>query len=295
MNHLDQKLEPDRRAEHALQRARFLSPALRGLLAGRFQARLAGSWASNEAHLPCPTAERIYSLSDVDVLVDALPTVDESATIARSVLNLASLHGVVISKVSVRSGTEIGAFWNPDRVGALAEDPREAGRYLTFWALIGAIEALSSPAAATESERAYVVIKFFFKLCRNLLLMRRCNPRSYRELTREAFAQLIPHPSLFRAYAIKIGRETSMPVSDCEALLSYSNWEPLTEGLIDTRSGEELENLRKEIRTWYRTGISLGAASYLARISTFEVSPELLPAVRKAEHDHELRSTRGAA
>ena len=282
-------------AEHAWQRARFLSPALRGMLASRFQAHLAGSWASNEAHLPTPTTERICSLSDVDVLVDALPTVDESATIARSVLNLASLHGVVISKVSVRSRSEIGAFWNSDRVGALAEDPREAGRYLTFWALIGAIEALSSPVAWTERERAYVLVKFFFKLCRNFLLLQRCNPRSYRELTWEAFAQLIPHSGVFRAYAIKIGRETSLSLSGCEALLLDSNWGPLTNKLIDSRSGDELENLRKDIRTWYRTGISPGVASYLARISTFETSPELLPALRKVEYDHELRSTRGAA
>ena len=285
-----------RSASHARQRARFLSPCLREFLAHSFQARLTGSWATNEAHLPLPVGDRIYSLSDVDVLIDGPPTVDKSTSIVRSVLKLASWHGVEISKVSVRCRSEIDAFWNPCRVSALAENRLEAGHFLTFWALIGAIEALSSsPADSVRDGRAYVLIKFFFKLCRNVLLIQRRCPASYRELTTEVFARLIAHPGVLCAYAIKRGREITLSSTDCEAMLSDSNWEPLTDTLIDARSSDLLANLRRDFRTWYGAGTSLDLESYLAQIKTFDKSPELLPACTKVIQDYERRNAISAA
>jgi len=283
---------PVRHAEHL---AGFLPLSLRRLLAGKFEAHLVGSWATNEAHLPYPVEGRIFSLSDVDVLVDAPPTAAKSAEIKRAVLTLAAQHGVEISKVSVRYRSEIEAFWDPSRIDAFADSRPESGRFLVFWALIGAVEALSPSAHSTEHERAYAVVKFFFKLCRNVLLIRRRTPASYRQLTSDVLNRLLPHPGVRHAYAIKIGHEQTLSHVTCEALLSDSNWEPLTGTLIDARSSVLLASLRGDICAWYRTGASPGVESYLSHIRTFRESPELMPACLKAIHDHERRRNSASA
>lgn len=282
-------------ADHAQQRAKQLSFSLRRLLAHKFQARLAGSWATNEAHMPRPVGNHIRSLSDVDVLIDDTPTAEESSTIVHGVLNLAWQHGVEVSKVSVRCQSEIDGFWNPCRVSTLAENKLESGRFLTFWTLIGAIEASSMSADSVGNNRDYVFMKFFFKLCRNVLLIRRCNPTSYRELTTEILAQLINHPSVSRAYAIKIGHDITLSSTDCDAMLSDLNWEQISDALIDTHSCALMADIRKDIRIWYRTGTPLHAEAYLAQIKAFEKFPDLLPACAKAVRDYELRSAIKAA
>jgi len=286
---------PSLSADCARQRARLLSSSMRQLLAHRFQASLAGSWATNEAHMPRPMTDLVRSLSDVDILVDESPTVDKSTAIAHSVLNLARQHGIMVSKVSVRRRSEIDAFWNPCRLSALAESKVESGRFLTFWALIGAIEALSSsPDDSAVDGRAYFLIKFFFKLCRNVLLIRQCGPRSYRELTSAVFSKLISHPGVRRAYAIKIGHEVALSSAECEEILSDSTWGPVTDALIDAHSRELMADLRRDLRMWYRTGISLDVESYLTEIRTFDEWPELLPARAKVVYDYERRSAGSA-
>jgi hypothetical protein len=280
---------PNQPIDPIRQRASFLSSSLRGLLTCEFQARLAGSWASNEAHLPSPINGRIPSLSDVDVMVDEPPTIDTSSTISRAVLNMASVHGVEIQKVSVRHKAEIDLFWNPHRIKALSGYQIETGQFMTFWTLVGAIESLSPTANFSASGRAYHLAKFFFKLCRNTLLIHQISSTNYRELTTEVLTKLIFHPGVTRAYAIKTGLETTLSSIECDAILSDSTWAPLTDTFIDAHSSYLLAQLRNDIRTWYRTGISLNTESYLEQIRKFDGPPDLLPARSKVINDYERR------
>lgn len=278
-------------AAYASNHATLLLPPLRTLLAEKFQAHLAGSWATNEAHLPVAKGNRIFSLSDVDVLANAPIAPNRSAQITNSVKSLARQYGVEISKVSVRSRSEIAAFWKMSRVGSFEGSRFEAGRYLRFWTLVGAVEAVSPIAIPTRDERAYAVTKFFFKLCRNVLLIQGRNSASYRELTKSVMDHLIHDPEVTRAYAIKVGQERGMSTATCDALLSDSYWGPLTDALTDATSSKLLTNLRGDIRTWYRTGTVAYAESYLAQIQTFQGSPEMAPARIKVIHDYETRKT----
>lgn len=280
----------DQSASYAQQQARFLSPSLRELLEQQFHAQLAGSWATGEAHLPLAVRDRIKSLSDIDVLVSEPPTREKITTIVQSVQNLSWEYGVEISKVSVRYQLEIDAFWDFHKISELSESRLSSGRFITFWALIGAIEALSSSEKdSSEDGRSYFLVKFFFKLCRNILLIKGYSPATYRDLTAATLSRLISHSAVLRAYAIKVGQESMLSFGDCEVLLSDSNWELLTNASIDARSNDLLANIRKNMREWYKTGALFDLGEYLGQIKAFTESPELLPAYTKVIRDYECR------
>jgi hypothetical protein len=273
------------------ERARALSPALRNLLAHKFDARLAGSWAADEAHVPRTCNHWVHSLSDVDVLIDELPTVSGLETIACSVVSLARTYGVEISKVSVRSKGEIDSFWNPQELLDVPS-PKRLGHFLTFWALIGALEATGGSAHAVGVRRSYILAKFFFKLCRNFLLIRvGRNFLSYRVLVEKILENLISHPAVLCAYAVKIGHRAVFTTADCELILSDATWEPLTVSLIDQVSCRLLSEIRSDMRGWYIADVPLRPDSYLAALKSLQPWPALLPAYEKALRDHECRKT----
>lgn len=283
----------NRLAVHTQQGAILLPIRLRQLLE-KFDASLAGSWSTDDAHTPRPVGKYIRSHSDVDILINKIPTSAESMTIIRSVLDLAWQHGVEVSKVSVRNRAEIDALWNPCRA---LTNKDVASQFMMFWSLIGAIELATSISSDTQrGSHDYALIKYFFKLCRNALLITGCSPaNSYCELTTQVFSLLISHPVVFRAYAIKIGHDITLTSTDCEAMLSDLNWGKIMGELIDKNSCDLMADIRKDLQLWHRTGTPLNVESYITQLKTFEEFSELLPASAKAIRDYENRNSISAA
>jgi hypothetical protein len=272
-----------------------LSLALRELIEDRFEGRLAGSWRTDEAHFPPRSHGIVRSFSDVDVLVPRPPNADQAIQIAAAVRALADSHGVAIAKVSVRSQAEIDGFWHLENVRRMATHPQRSGRYLLFWSLIGAMEALSSPAGTCRSGRSYLAVKFFFKLARNLLLFQGVRPGTYRELASAVSASLVPHGAVQRAYVLKLGRVPFLITTeaDWDVLLSPSNWAGLVWPCADSSSTDSIAALVKDIHAWRWSGIAPANGSYHVLLAACCEEPTLAPAYSKVLFDYDRQLTSG--
>lgn len=275
--------------------ARALSLALRELIDSRFEGLLAGSWRTEEAHFPPRFEGIVRSFSDVDVLINRPPDAGQALQIAAAVRTLADSYGVAIAKVSVRSRAEIEGFWHPDYVDRMATHPQHSGRYLLFWALVGAIEALSSPAGTCRCGRSYLAVKFFFKLARNMLLFQGVHPGTYRALASAVSASLVPHAAVQRAYVLKLGR---MPLfnttaADWDVLLSPSTWARLARRCADPSSADAIAALVADIRAWHRSGILPKVGHCLEMLADCCEVPALVPAYSKVLLDYDRHRASG--
>lgn len=244
------KLDPHRLGQ---RRAR-LSRQLRRVLEGEFGARLSGSWASCEGHWPAPIVDRVYSLSDVDVLLDHRPTIFETRAVGEALGKVADSCGLTFAKISVRNRAEIEALWSPAQLEACVPDHGEVGRFLSFWACIGAVEASAIPDSRdAETARAYGLAKFFFKFCRNALLLDGIRVTSYRELADAIASRICDHPAILRAYEIKIGDRPLFKPGDEDVLLSESILSSAMKPASDAGSLDLLATARHYVRRWYGT------------------------------------------
>lgn len=274
---------------------RALSLALCELIDSRFEGILAGSWRTEEAHCPPRFEGVVRSFSDVDILINRPPDAGQALQIAAAVRTLADSHGFAIAKVSVRSRAEIEGFWHPDYVGRIATHPQHSGRYLLFWALVGAIEALSSPAGTCEGGRSYLAVKFFFKLARNMLLFRGERPGSYRSLASAVSDSLVPHAAVQRAYLLKLGRMPLFNISaaDWGVLLSPTTWARLARRCADPTSADSIAALVADIRAWHRSGILPEVGPYLEMLADSCEVPALAPAYSKILLDYDRHRASG--
>jgi hypothetical protein len=210
----------------------------------RFGAKLAGSWASGEGHLPEPIANKINSLSDVDVQLNKAPNFDLTRAIT-----------LVLAKVSVRQQSEINALWSAARIVSLSNDKLRIARFLAFWACIGAVEAgaVGYP-ECPDSARAYGLTKFFFKFYRNVLLFVNCRPNSYRELAAAVRLRICDDRAVDRAYELKIGSRLHFSSEDVDVLLS----QPLLREVLEPIAGAALVDflvpIWHHVRQWYFAG-----------------------------------------
>ena len=268
-----------------------MSYALKRMIETDYGGRLVGSWKTHEAHYPSFQDGLINSFSDVDFLIGRSIDHHQVKTIASATHTLAKRHGVLIPKVSVRLQAEINAFWHPKMFDKGGTHPCRAGRYLLFWALIGAIEAFSSSQGACECERSYLAIKFFFKLSRNMLLLKGERPDSYRAIAAGVICHLIPNAAVQRAYMQKLGLISfATNPEDWDVLLSPSIWALLARKYVDPRSAELLVALANDIHAWRQNGSLPELEPYWSLLATVCKEPELVPAYSKALLDYDQQN-----
>lgn len=197
------------RANGCTVRAHAFGADLARTLEGRWQARLTGSWATSEAHLPPPLQGWVASFSDVDLVVPSNLSPFHRSAIVDTVVAYAVRACLSLARVSVRSKDEMdllphSAVWKK----ASRPNASDAKALLIFWTSISVVEAAILACRfpdRPEEARSYGMAKVFLTLVRNAQFLRGCSPPSYHALVQG----LARSPELRRlancAIAIKLG------------------------------------------------------------------------------------------
>jgi len=257
-----------------------LGRALRQMLESTYQATLAGSWGTGEAHLPKPIRDEIFSLSDVDVQVDGDCTSSVANLIRKDVLKMCRRHGVNLTKVSIRSRSEMNELWNIGHSEIFRDNGSVFGNFMIFWALVGALETIVSPANGNALNRTYLTSKFIFKICRNALRVRGCVPRSY-QIVIQQFPKLIQNIDLTLPYKIKLGNcDDRHSLEVCNILSNFSH-ESIINFHMDSASIGLLSKITQDMGTWCHQGIALDVDTYLNLLMYCEATKHLITARNK--------------
>lgn len=269
-----------------------LSIILKNMLHRKYHVELVGSWASGEAHLPQEMGSFIHSLSDVDIISERPIDARSTEEISNDVKQTALRYGVLLSKVSIRYKAEVDHFWSPFKYTISKKNPYVAGKYLYFWAIVGAIEMISIAHSLEFSRNqyySYAVVKFFFKVFRNIILVDRCAPVSYFDITKIVYNNHINHQAVIRAYLIKLGRIESLSAAECRALFCLHSWDAVTRNLVDEDSTKRLFSLLHDIIQWFETGYVGNMHRYLYQLELMADSSDLWPAYLKAVSDYDKK------
>jgi hypothetical protein len=187
------------------------------------RARLYGSWATAEAHVPGDSSRvlPLASESDVDLISDEWWPQYVTATLQEKIVRTLEELGLKLDHVSFRTESELREApheweFSAARPFQLSISP---SRFLAFWSLVAGTETClrcnHALGASFQPKLSYGISKWFFCMVKNVALLRRTRLHSYSEAAQWAVGMLPnARACIDAAYQVKLGNISSLTVSE---------------------------------------------------------------------------------
>ena len=251
----------------------------------KYGLKVSGSWALGEAHLPSKKDGLIFSFSDVDIVTMLELEQRHITMVSNKVKSLAYSCGLIIKNVSIRSGNEMMTLWNIRKLKHVTDRYTFAkDRFLAFWTVMAGIEtAILEKVYASEPfpVLSYGLAKFFFKLSRNLCILKGNESICYYSIA-NAIYNLYPCSAITLAYKIKTGDLDELTTSDAKMLLSRRYINMVASQIYDEDMASIVVAICEHILSWHAYQKQLPISEYFEYANTLAGDSHLRDVLKRA-------------